>query len=459
MLNEQGMQMNIIFLGGTETVTGSKYLVETANTKILVDCGLYQGYKWLRERNREPLPLDIHQLDAIVLTHAHLDHSGFIPLLYKQGYRGPIYTHAATSALCSILLPDSGHIQEEDAKFYQKHQLSKHQKPEPLYDKKTAEQSLTLFENIEFDQTFTVGDLDITFQYAGHILGAASVIIEAEGKRVGFSGDVGRPNDIFMRPPKALPELDLLMLESTYGNRRHDQHDPYQQLADVVNKTVSHGGTLLIPSFAVGRAQTLQYMLAILMQEQRIPKLSVFIDSPMAINVGDIYCHHHELHRLTDEQCHLMCNVATYTRSVDDSKALSEVTMPHIIIAGSGMATGGRILHHLKRLLGDHRTTVLFSGYLAGGTRGAKMLKGEGSVKIHGQWIPINATIEVMHGLSGHADYVDIENWLHQSSLKKGTKIQLVHGDPDALEAMKDHLNQTTNFTVEIASYKKILRL
>jgi metallo-beta-lactamase family protein len=451
--------MNIVFLGGTETVTGSKYLVETANTKILVDCGLYQGYKWLRERNREPLPLDINQLDAIVLTHAHLDHSGYIPLLYKQGYRGPVYTHAATSALCSILLPDSGHIQEEDAKFYFKHKLSKHDNPEPLYNKKTAQESLSLFESVDFEQTFSVGDIEITLQYAGHILGAASVIVEAEGKRIGFSGDVGRSNDIFMRPPKALPELDLLMLESTYGNRRHEQHDPYQQLADVVNKTVRNGGTLLIPSFAVGRAQTLQYMLAVLMQEKRIPKLSVFIDSPMAINVGDIYCNYHELHRLTDEQCRLMCDVATYTRSVEDSKALADITMPHIIIAGSGMATGGRILHHFKRLLSDHRTTVLFSGYLAGGTRGAKMLNGDSSVKIHGQWIPVNATIEAMNGLSGHADYIDIENWLHQSNLKADTAIQLVHGDPEALEAMRDHLKQTTSFKVDVASYKKILRL
>jgi len=451
--------MNIVFLGGTETVTGSKYLVETKTTKILVDCGLFQGYKWLRERNREPLNLDIHKLDGVVLTHAHLDHSGYIPALYKQGYRKPVYTHSATTALCAILLADSGHIQEEDAKFYLRHKIGKHKAPEPLYDKETAQKSMELFKSVEYEQVFTIGDITIHLQDAGHILGAASVIIEAEGKRVGFSGDLGRPNDIFMYPPKPLPELDLLLLESTYGNRRHEQDDPYEQLAKIVNETAHQGGTVLIPSFAVGRAQTLQYMLALLMEEERIPRMSIFVDSPMAISVSDIYCRHTEQHRLSHEQCHMMEQAVTYTRSVDDSKAISDITMPHIVIAGSGMVTGGRILHHLKRLLSDHRTTVLFSGFMAGGTRGAKMINGEDSVKIHGQWIPIRARIEAMHGLSGHADYVDIEQWLQQSKLRKNTPIQLVHGDPDALESQCDYLRQKTSYQVEIASYKKILRL
>jgi metallo-beta-lactamase family protein len=451
--------MNIVFLGGTETVTGSKYLVETKTTKILIDCGLFQGYKWLRERNREPLNIDIHKLDGIVLTHAHLDHSGYIPALYKQGYRKPVYTHSATTALCSILLADSGHIQEEDAKFYLRHKISKHKAPEPLYDKETAQKSMVLFKSVEYEQVFTIGDITIYLQDAGHILGAASIIIEAEGKRVGFSGDVGRPNDIVMHAPKPLPEVDLLMLESTYGNRRHDQSDPYEQLAKIVNETAHQGGTILIPSFAVGRAQTIQYMLALLMAENRIPKMSIFVDSPMAISVSDIYCRHTDQHRLSHEQCHMMEQAVTYTRSVDDSKAIADVTMPHIIIAGSGMATGGRILHHLKRLLGDHRTTVLFTGFMAGGTRGAKMLNGEDSVKIHGEWIPIRARIEAMHGLSGHADYVDIQQWLQHSKLHKKTAIQLVHGDPEALESQCDYLRKNTNYHVEIARYKKILRL
>lgn len=451
--------MKITFLGGTGTVTGSKYFVETSSTKILVDCGLYQGYKWLRARNREPLPLDLKSIDAIILTHAHLDHSGFIPALYKQGYRGPVYTHEATVSLCSILLPDSGHIQEDDAKFYGKHKISRHENPEALYDKETAEKSMSLFKGVKFHQHFNVGDIDIVLQSAGHILGAASIILEAEGKRVGFSGDVGRPNDNIMYPPEPLPALDLLMLESTYGNRLHEKDDPLDLLAEVVNSTAKKGGVLLIPSFAVGRTEAIQHMLAILMQQDRIPKLPVYLDSPMAISVFDIYCKHAELNRLSKEQCYDMSNLVQFTRKVDESKALSELVMPHIIIAGSGMATGGRILHHLKRLISDYRTTVLFTGYLAGGTRGAKMIAGNDTVKIHGKWLPVKARIEVLHGLSGHGDYEDITQWLQSSKLSKKTKIRLVHGEPEASEAMRDHLKQQTKFDVEVAAYHDILRL
>jgi len=451
--------MKITFLGGTETVTGSKYLLESGSSRILVDCGLFQGYKWLRERNWQPLPLDIDKLDAVVLTHAHLDHSGYLPVLYQKGYRKPVYTHHATKALCGILLPDSGHIQEEDAKYYARHKLSKHETPQPLYDRATAERSLELFEPVEFGETFTVGDITLHLQSAGHILGAGSVIVEAEGKRVGFSGDVGRPNDLLMNPPEALPELDLLLLESTYGNRRHDDTDPFEQLARIINNMAHRGGALLIPSFAVGRAQALQHLVATLMREGRIPKMPVYLDSPMAISVSDIYCHYSSQHRLSDDQCHQMCDVVKYTRSVEDSKALAGLRFPHIIIAGSGMATGGRILHHFKRLLSDHRTTVLFTGYQAGGTRGAKMLGGAESVKIHGEWIPVKARVEVMHGLSGHGDYVDIQGWLEQSRLAKNTAIKLVHGEPEALDAMRDYLRRTTRYRVEVAAYQSILTL
>jgi len=451
--------MNITFLGGTETVTGSKFLVETSTSKILIDCGLYQGYKWLRLRNREPLPLDLKSLDAIVLTHAHLDHSGFIPVLYKQGFRGPVYTHQATISLCSILLPDSGHIQEDDAKFYGKHKLSRHKNPQPLYDKATAEASLSLFQPISFDQEFAIGDIKVVLQSAGHILGAASVILQADGKRVGFSGDIGRYHDHIMYPAKPLPPLDLLMLESTYGNRLHDKEDPLTQLAEIVNLTAKNGGALLIPSFAVGRTESVLHMLAMLIKQQRIPKLPIFLDSPMAINVFDLYCNYFDLIRLNKEQCFEMCNVASFTKTVDESKALADLRIPHIIIAGSGMATGGRILHHMKRLLGDYRTTILFTGYLSGGTRGAKMIAGEHSVKIHGKWLPVKAEVKVLHGLSAHGDYQELTQWLQSSKLHPKTKIRLVHGEPDASEAMRDHLMRNTQFDVEVARYHEILRL
>lgn len=450
--------MKITFLGGAETVTGSKYLVESEGTRILVDCGLFQGYKWLRERNWQTLPIDITSLDAIVLTHAHLDHSGYIPVLYKRGFRGPIFTHHATRELCAILLADSGHIQEQDARFYKRHKLSKHEEPEPLYDSDTAKKSMELFQSVDFGETFSIGNMELCLQGAGHILGAASIILRAEGKRVGFSGDVGRPNDIFMKPPAPLPELDCLLLESTYGNRRHEEADPMQQLADEVNRTAQNGGVLLIPSFAVGRAQTLQFMLTQLVDEGRIPKLPIYLDSPMAIDVSGIYCRYSDEHRLSDQQCRFMCSQITYTRTVEESKALYEQRFPHIIIAGSGMATGGRILHHLKRLLSDHRTTVLFTGYQAGGTRGAKMLEGVDSIKIHGDWISNRAQIKIIDGLSGHGDYVDIEQWLKQTHQKK-MAIHLVHGDADALEGMREYLLRTTHFDVNVASYRSILTL
>ena len=451
--------MKITFVGGTETVTGSKFLLETETTTVLVYGGLFQGYKWLRERNWQTLPLDIDKLDAVLLTHAHLDHSGYIPVLYKRGFRGPVFTHHATKALCQILLADSGHIQEEDAKYYSKHKLGKHAHPEPLYDRQTAEASMRLFQSVEFDEQIEVGDIRFYLQPAGHILGAASIIVEAEGKRIGFSGDVGRFDDVLMTPPRPLPELDLLLMESTYGNRRHDTQDPFQQLAEIVNRVAKSGGVLLVPAFAVGRAQALQHLLATLMDQGDIPKMPIYLDSPMAIKVSDIFCQFSDQHRLSHEQCYRLCDGVTYTRTVDESKAIAGQAFPHIVIAGSGMATGGRILHHFKRLLGSSKTTVLFTGYQAGGTRGAKMLEGVDAVKIHGGWVPLRATVKVISGLSGHADYLELTQWLQQSALTDTTRIQLIHGDPEALEGLRVHLQEHTTFAVNVAGYRDILRL
>lgn len=453
------MTVRITFLGGTQTVTGSKFLLETEETRILIDCGLFQGYKWLRERNWQPLPnsLDLTKLDAVILTHAHLDHSGYIPALYKQGYRGPIFAHPATIDLCSILLPDSGHIQEEDANFYSRHKISKHKKPLPLYDEALARASLELFQPLPFHKTLQIGDVKISTIAAGHILGAACIILETQGKHIGFSGDVGRPDDLFMRGAENLPELDLLMLESTYGNRVHEKEDAYEQLANVVIETIGRGGNLLIPSFAVGRAQLLQFMLAQMIEEGRIPNIPIFLDSPMAINVSEVYCNYPDLHRLTPEQCNKMSKYITNTRTVNESRELAEIQFPHIIIAGSGMATGGRALHHMKYMLENHRNSVLFAGYQSGGTRGAKMVGGCDSVKIHGKWLPIKAQIHMLEGLSAHADREQLLQWLQKSKLKPSTRIQLIHGEDDALEGMRDLLSEQTEFDTNIAEYRSII--
>ena len=451
--------MRITFLGGTETVTGSRFLLETETTRVLVDCGLFQGYKWLRRRNRQPLPLGIHQVDAVVLTHAHLDHSGFVPVLFKHGFRGAVWTHAGTAALCSVLWPDSGRIQEEDAKYLKKHKLSKHENPEPLYSEDDAHQALQLLRPVGYQETFAIGDIEFVMQSTGHILGAACVIASHDDKRVGFSGDVGRPNDMLMYPPEPLPELDCLLLESTYGNKRHCDVDAMRELTDIVNDTAKAGGVLLIPSFAVGRAQLLQHMLVTLMVKQQIPRMPIFLDSPMAIRVSDMYSTFHSEHKLSASQCQQMESLVTYTPAVEDSKQIAEQRGPHIIIAGSGMATGGRILHHFKHWLHDHRATVLFAGHQAGGTRGAKMLGGCERLKLHGEWLEVRAKIRNLEGLSGHADYTELCTWLEKSKLGPGTSIHLVHGEPDALEAFRDYLLQHTQFDVDIPDHMGVIRV
>lgn len=451
--------MRLTFLGGTETVTGSKFLLETDDQRVLVDCGLFQGYKWLRERNWQPLPLDIKSLDAVILTHAHLDHSGYLPVLYKNGYRGPVFTHPATVDLCRCLLVDSGHLQEEDARFYGRHKLGRHTPPRPLYDARTAEECMSIFQPVGFDEQVEVGDLEFHLQPAGHILGAASIILRSGDRRVGISGDVGRPDDILMHPPRPLPELDLLLLESTYGDRRHEQTDPFEQLADVVRSTAARGGVLLIPSFTVGRAQLLLHMLDRLMEESGIPEMPIYLDSPMAIDVSEIYRRHVDQHRLTEAQCERMFRRVNFTREVEESRALEGIRFPHIIIAGSGMATGGRILHHFKRLLPDPKTAVLFAGYQAGGTRGAKMVAGAESVRIHGDWIPVRAQVSDLHGLSAHADHVQIGAWLQRSGIDRRTAVHLVHGEPEALEAQRDYLIHEKGLRVHVGDYHGILTL
>ena len=355
--------------------------------------------------------------------------------------------------------PDSGKIQEEDAKYYKKHQLSKHENPEPLYDAQTAEQALKLLEPIDYGTEFQIGDINFKLSPAGHILGAACVVAEHAGHRVGFSGDLGRYEDIMMRPPQPIEPVDTLLLESTYGDRLHDTRDPYEVLEEVVNTTMGRGGVLLIPSFAVGRAQVLQHMLVTLMEEGRIPRVPVFLDSPMAINVSDIYHQYHQFHKLSAADCSRAMQFVEYTHSVKESQTIAEQTGPHIIIAGSGMATGGRILHHFKHWLNDHRTTVLFSGHQAGGTRGAKMLRGVNAIKVHGQWLPLKAEVRELGGLSGHADYQELLRWVNESKLPKHCNIQLIHGEAETLETFRDYLSQETNFAIDIPDYMSILRV
>jgi metallo-beta-lactamase family protein len=410
---ETSMTLNLTFLGGTGTVTGSKYLLETAEHRILVDCGLFQGYKLLRERNWAPFPIKPSDIDAVVLTHAHLDHSGYLPLLVKNGFSGPIISTHATLKLCELLLPDSGHLMEADARYANKRGFSKHKPALPLYDQNDAQRSLGSFRTHGFNETVQVTkDCTAMFRPAGHILGAASVEIDSGGTRIVFSGDLGRYNDAMMVDPEPVPRADYLIVESTYGNRRHDQTDPEEALEDVINRTVRRGGSVIIPAFAVGRAQSLLYHLSQLRKRGRLTNVPVFLDSPMAINATKLLHGHLGEHRLTAEECEEACGIATYTRDVEASKQIDRDSMPKIVISASGMVTGGRILHHLKHYAPDHRNTILLAGFQAGGTRGAALRDGAKEVKIHGEYVPVRAEVASLDMFSAHADREELMRWL-----------------------------------------------
>lgn len=445
--------MNIQFLGATQTVTGSKYLIETDQIRVLVDCGLFQGYKDLRLRNWAPLPIDPATVDYVFLTHAHIDHSGYIPLFVKNGFRGKIICTTATRDLCKILLPDSGHLQEEEARFANLKGYSKHHPAAPLYTEADAEIALRYFHTIAFNKPFNIHDgFYASFHYAGHILGASCIRLEHEGVSVLFSGDLGRYVDPVMNPPQNPPESNYLVVESTYGNRLHDKTDPEIQLRDIINRTTKRGGIILIPAFAVGRTQALLYYIQQLKAKNAIADIPVFVDSPMATNATDIFAHHDSENRLTSQQCADVCGVAHYIRSVEESIALLDKKTPMIIISASGMATGGRVVHHIKNYAPNHRNTILFSGFQAGGTRGDKMIRGEKELKIHGQIIKVQAEVIQLESASAHADYQEILLWLGHLQ-KPPRKTFITHGEKESANALKKRIAQKFNWDCLIPEY------
>ena len=430
--------MNLKFLGAAGTVTGSRYLLDTGTTKILVDCGLFQGYKPLRLRNWAPFPVAPGEIDAVVLTHAHLDHSGYLPLLVRNGFRGRILCTHATRHLCKILLRDSGHLQEREAEYANRHSFSKHRPALPLYTQEDAERSLGHFTGVDFGSEHQVANgLSVKFRHAGHILGAATAELRAGDVRLVFSGDLGRPDSPTMLPPEPVAAADYLVVESTYGNRQHSDTDPATALAQVITRTTRRGGTVLIPAFAVGRAQDLLYLIGKLKASQRIPRaLPVFLDSPMATEASRIFHEHREDHRLDEEECNRTYSSASYVRDVQESKALNANPAPKVIISASGMATGGRVLHHLKNLAPDRRNTLLFAGFQAGGTRGALIVGGADTVKIHGEEVAVRAEVVNLEMLSAHADAGEILAWLR--GFEHAPKMTFVtHGEPAAADTLR----------------------
>lgn len=430
------------FLGAAGTVTGSRYLIESNGKRILVDCGLFQGFKLLRERNRAEFPVPPSSIDTVLLTHAHLDHSGYIPALVRNGFRGKVICTPATKDLCSLLLPDSGHLLEEEAKYAKKKGYSKHSDPAPLYTVEDAEAALKQFSTQDFNSDFDVATgIRARFHPAGHLLGAAQISLDIGGTIVHFSGDLGRTHDPMLLPPKPLQGADIVICESTYGNRKHVKVDAEAELAPVIRRVAARGGVIVIPAFAVGRAQGVMLHLARLRQRGEIPDIPVYLNSPMAINATEIYHRYHGEHHVTDAECLSMYELASMVRTVEESKALNLRKGPMIIISASGMLTGGRILHHLVAFGSDPRNAILLAGYQAGGTRGAKLANGDESVRIFGQDVPIRAEVVTLESFSGHADADEILAWLGSAERKPGI-VYVTHGEPDASDTLRGRITR-----------------
>jgi metallo-beta-lactamase family protein len=435
------MSVNITFLGGVGTVTGSKYLIEHRDQRLLVDCGLFQGYKQLRLRNWAALPVAPDQIDAVVLTHAHLDHSGYLPLLARHGCRARVYATAATRDLCAILLPDSGHLQEEDAAFVNRHGYTRHHPAQPLYTRQDAVDCLSLIHAEPWHQVFSpIPGWRVSFHRAGHILGAASVLVEVAGRRLLFSGDLGRDDDVLMLPPDPPPAADTVLIESTYGDRDHPDEAVEQELAAALQRVAARGGVAVVPVFAVGRAQAVLHAIARLKAQGDIPHgLPVFLDSPMAVHTTALYPRHPHDHRLDAGALETLAHVARMIETPEQSKALARHHGPMVILAASGMATGGRVLHHLALNLPSHRNMVILTGYQAGGTRGATLAAGSDTLRIHGQEVPVRAEVVQLRSASAHADRRQLLAWLKKMPAPPD-QVYVVHGELPASDALRQRI-------------------
>ena len=445
--------MRLQFLGATDTVTGSKYLLQHGSASLLVDCGLFQGYKSLRLRNWSALPVTPASIDAVILTHAHIDHSGYLPLLARQGFRGKVYCSDPTFDLCRILLPDSGYLQEEEAEFANRHRLSKHVPALPLYTREDAERCLKLFRPLPYRKPWQpVAGLSATLANSGHMPGSSFVHLD-EGKRsILFSGDIGRAKDLVLRPPATMDGADYLVVESTYGDRLHANVDPILKLGQIINRTAQRGGVVVIPAFAVGRAQSLLHCIQLLKSQEAIPDLPVYLNSPMAANAMEVYGEHPEELRLTPAQYRALASTARIVQSPEESQRLNGRRGPMVIIAASGMATGGRVVHHLKAFAPDARNTILFAGFQAGGTRGALIAGGAPRVRIHGQDIPIRAEVATLDDLSAHADAAEILAWLGDFKAAP-RKTFITHGEPAAADALRQRIERELRWQCHMPYY------
>lgn len=447
------------FLGAAGTVTGSRYLIDWSGKRLLLDCGLFQGLRELRELNWEPFPVEPRSIDAVILTHAHLDHSGYLPRLVKDGFSGPIYATAATRDVARLILLDSAKLQEKDAEFANRHGFSRHHPALPLYSSEDAKRALDLFRVTAFHRQLDLGyGASLLFRRGGHILGAASATLHLGPNTWAFSGDVGRFSDPIMVDPETIPSADFVIVESTYGDRIHPQVDPAAMLKEVIDRTVRRGGTIVIPAFAIGRTQSLLYELWMLKMRGELQLVPIYVDSPMATNATELMSLHMDDHRLQPQVCREAFGMATYVRDVEGSKALSSSRMPKVIVSASGMATGGRVLHHIKAFGPDPRNTILFAGFQAAGTRGRAMVDGVREVKIHGGWVEVRAEVADLTMLSAHADSTELLRWL--SGLKPAPqKTFVVHGEPVSSASLRNQIQKALRWQCVVPSMGEQFKL
>lgn len=465
---------SISFWGGVGTVTGSKYLLDTGKSRVLVDCGLFQGLKELRERNWQDPPFDPRSLNAVLITHAHIDHTGYLPRLVKQGFHGPVYCSRGTADLLKILLPDSGRLQEEDADYRNRHQLTKHEPALPLYTEKDAYAALELVRPVanEGEPIEAARGVRVSFKTAGHILGSSLVLAEVDGagadgkgRRVLFSGDLGHYDQPIIRDPSPPPPCDYLLVESTYGDRLHDPEDPKVALARVINDAGHRNAPVLIPAFAVGRTQEIVYLIRELEDEKLVPALPVSVDSPMAAAATAAYANRKEEHDeeyasiLMQRRHPLRTHSMVTATSREESKKLNGAKGARVIISASGMMTGGRVLHHALRMVPDPDATIVFVGYQAAGTIGRRILDGEPEVKIMKQWIPVRCRVAKIGGFSAHADWKEVLRWLEGMDTSVPSRTFLTHGEPEAANSMAAHIKERFGWNVHVPQYGERIEL
>jgi metallo-beta-lactamase family protein len=445
--------MKIHFLGAADAVTGSRHLVDIDGQTILLDCGLFQGFKTLRERNWAPWPLPAREIDAVILSHAHLDHSGYLPALVKQGFKGPIHCTQATRDLAEVMLLDSAHLQEEDARRANRRGFSRHAPALPLYTVSDAKRAIAKLTPLPAGKTVRLGNVLAELTPVGHLLGACAVTLRHRDLTLVYSGDVGRSNDLLMPAPRQVPHADVLLVESTYGNRVHPPEDPQAQLGAVIRATVRRGGSVLLPSFAVGRAQALMLVLQRLKAAGEIPQdTPVFLDSPMATTATAVYQKHRKLLRLSPREANTLCDGVTVVTTPQQSEKVSRTRWPSVIISASGMATGGRVLHHLKAMAPNPRHSIVFPGFQVGGTRGAKLVEGATEVKIFGEYVAVKAQVSHLEGFSGHADANELMLWL-QGFGAAPRQTFVVHGEPAAADALRSRIADELGWAVHVPEH------